>query len=83
MTTPALGTCLQSVGVGIVPGGVSVRADMRHGASTVLRNHRILDTLLVVVILQRRGFKVPIAGTAAPTELQGHVNDGVLAENIR
>ena len=44
---------------------------MRHSVSAVLRSHRILETRLVVDMLQRRGYKVPITGGATRPKLIG------------
>ena len=45
------------------------------------RNHRILETRLVVGMLQCRRNKVSITGAAMLSGMQGQVHDGVLAEN--
>ena len=64
------------------PAGVSVRSDIRYIAAAVLRNYRILETCLVVGILQLRGYKARKTGAASPLKLPEQVDDDVLTINV-
>ena len=65
-----------------LPAGVGFRTYMRYSASTLLRNHRVLETRRVVDMLQRQGYKIPIVGVTTPSKLQEPVQGGALAENV-